>query len=429
MNNKYTLVLSFDGLSSLDFDYIKNLPNFSKLLKNSSYCTNVKTIYPSLTYPAHTTIVTGKYPKNHGIINNTLLQVGRKNPDWYWQRKYINGNTLYDQARKKGLKVAGILWPVSGRSSMDYNLPEIFPNRPWQNQIMVSLLNGSPIYQYRLFKNFAHLLDGIKEPNLSNFVQKSVLYTIENHRPNLLLAHYIDLDSHRHKHGFSSPKSLKALDRHDKRLGEIIDKLEEENIMEESNLIVLGDHSSLDVSKLIFLNSLFYKKNYINMEGTTIKDYKVIGKTCDGSSYIYLKDKSLSKEIYQLLLALKEDPSMGVEEVYTSKEAAELGADPNCDFMLEARLGYYFEDEIRDEYILNLKDMDKSQKNKYLKNSHGYSPFKDKYDTVFIISGNGLAKNFKIDKMNLVDIGPTLAKVMDLELKDCDGRILKEIIL
>lgn len=87
----HLIVISFDCLSSLDFPLLETLPNFQKLLRNSSYCKNVQTIYPSVTYPCHATIVTGKLPKNHGIINNTLLQPGKVSPDWYWYRKDIQG--------------------------------------------------------------------------------------------------------------------------------------------------------------------------------------------------------------------------------------------------------------------------------------------------------------------------------------------------
>ncbi|AKA69005.1 type I phosphodiesterase/nucleotide pyrophosphatase [Clostridium scatologenes] len=89
--SKHLIVISFDGLSTLDFEVMQSLPNFKKFIYEASYCKNVYSVYPTLTYPAHVTIVTGKYPKNHGIINNTLLQPGRRSPDWYWHRKYVRG--------------------------------------------------------------------------------------------------------------------------------------------------------------------------------------------------------------------------------------------------------------------------------------------------------------------------------------------------
>ena len=72
------IVISFDALGAADTQQFRMLPNFSRFLENASYCFNVSSVYPSITYPAHTSIVTGCYPKNHGIINNTLIQSERK---------------------------------------------------------------------------------------------------------------------------------------------------------------------------------------------------------------------------------------------------------------------------------------------------------------------------------------------------------------
>ncbi|MFP3367009.1 alkaline phosphatase family protein, partial [Pseudoalteromonas sp. SIMBA_148] len=85
--------------------------HFRELLGRGSYCKQVETIYPSVTYPCHATIVTGKYPNRHGVVNNTLLQPGRDSPDWHWYRKSIRGTTLYDEAKKAGMTTAALLWP------------------------------------------------------------------------------------------------------------------------------------------------------------------------------------------------------------------------------------------------------------------------------------------------------------------------------
>jgi len=133
----HLIVISFDCLSSLDFPIIQELPHFQELLKHRSYCKNVETIYPSVTYPCHATIVTGKFPNRHGVINNTLLQPGNESPDWYWYRRYVKGTTLYDEAKNAKLTTASLLWPVTAKANIDYNMPEIFANRPWQNQVTI----------------------------------------------------------------------------------------------------------------------------------------------------------------------------------------------------------------------------------------------------------------------------------------------------
>ena len=73
MKKKHVIVISFDAVSKEDLDFLSKLPNFSKLIKEGALIKNVESIYPSLTYPAHATIVTGKYPKNHGIIKIDII--------------------------------------------------------------------------------------------------------------------------------------------------------------------------------------------------------------------------------------------------------------------------------------------------------------------------------------------------------------------
>lgn len=100
------LVISLDALGAEDVPVFEKLPNFGRILKNGAACFNVSSVYPSITYPAHTSIVTGCYPKKHGIVNNTRFQFRRESPDWFWQRKYVKTTTVYDEVLKAGGKVA-----------------------------------------------------------------------------------------------------------------------------------------------------------------------------------------------------------------------------------------------------------------------------------------------------------------------------------
>jgi len=428
---QHLFVLSFDGLSTLDFEYISTLPNFNEFIKGASYCKKVYSVYPTLTYPAHATIVTGKYPKHHGVINNTLLQPNRRSPDWYWYRKYVKGETLYDKAIDNGMKVAALLWPVTAKSRIQYNLPEIFSNRWWNNQVLVSLLSGSPLFQIQLAKKFGSLLEGIKQPNLDNFTHQALLYTIEKKKPDMALVHYVDLDGMRHMHGFNSKEAKEALNRHDKRLGEIIETLKKNNMYEESTIVVLGDHSSLDEDKIIYLNVFLKEKGYIKTdEKGKIIDYKAIAKSCDGSAYLYVKDKNnkeLASEVGSLIEKFNTEFKC-IEAIYTREEAINMGADPECTFILEAAKGYYFLNGIDGEVIQQITSDEGEQVHELTKATHGYSPYKKDYTTVFMASGKGIKKGVSIDEMNLVDEGPTMAKLLGFELTEIDGRVVEEFL-
>ena len=429
MKNKYVIVISFDAVSEEDLEFLSKQPNFSKLIKNGALIKNVESVYPSLTYPAHATIVTGKYPKNHGVINNTVLDFKNDNPDWYWYRKYIKGDTIFDLAEKSGMKTCSILWPVTARSKITYNMPEIFCTKRYDNQILKSALAGSKIYQVNMNKRFGYLRQGMDEPYLDNFATEVAKKTIRELKPNLILLHLIDSDIQKHKYGIENKEVIESLKRHDERLGEIIESLKLAGIYEDSTIIALGDHSQINVNNVIKLNSILMKNDLINVNGNKIKSYKAIAKSCDGSSYIYLKNKNdveTRKKVRDILNELKNKYSNVIEEVYNNEEIKNLGADINASFMIEAKRGYYFIDDFLGEAI---EVIDESSKIKHkLRASHGYLPSRDNYKTFFIAYGKTIKKGVVLEKGKLINHGPTIAKILDIDLRDCDG-IVEERIL
>lgn len=429
MKNKYVIVISFDAVSEEDLEFLSKQPNFSKLIKNGALIKNVESVYPSLTYPAHATIVTGKYPKNHGVINNTVLDFKNDNPDWYWYRKYIKGDTIFDLAEKSGMKTCSILWPVTARSKITYNMPEIFCTKRYDNQILKSALAGSKIYQVNMNKRLGYLRQGMEEPYLDNFATEVAKKTIRELKPNLILLHLIDSDSQKHKYGIENKKVIESLKRHDERLGEVIESLKLAGIYEDSTIIALGDHSQINVNNVIKLNSILMKNDLINVNGNKIKSYKAIAKSCDGSSYIYLKNKNdveTRKKVRDILNELKNKYSNVIEEVYNNEEIKNLGADINASFMIEAKRGYYFIDDFLGKAI---EVIDESSKIKHkLRASHGYLPSRDNYKTFFIAYGKTIKKGVVLEKGKLINHGPTIAKILDIDLRDCDG-IVEERIL
>lgn len=425
---KYLHILSFDGLSKVDMEKMKKLPAFSEYIKKASGCESVKSIYPTLTYCAHTSIATGVYPNRHGIVNNTLLQPNRKVADWYWYDRYINVPTFQKMANERGYDILSIFWPVTaGARHIKYNMPEIFANRWWDNQIFCSLRNGSPFFQYKLNKKFGYLRNGFSEPELDDFTHASFLYSLDHFVADINMIHYIDLDSQRHDYGFYSKEADDALYRLDKRLGDIIEKLKEKGIYEDSVIVILGDHSSKDGNRTISPNSLLKKNGLIECDRDgKIISYDAIAKSSDGSCYIYSDDSIDDKRILDSLKPLLEKGV--VEAVYNREEVEKMGADASCTFMLEAKEGYFFTSDIFDEIIVDREYLKKKNLKAY-RNNHGYSPYtKEDYETVFFVSGKGIRENVFIDDMCLVDEGPTFAKIMGFEMNDTDGRIITEFL-
>lgn len=425
MEKKYVVVISLDAVSSKDIEIIKKLPNISKLIKEGALIEKVDSVYPSLTYPAHVSIMTGKYPVNHGITNNTVLDFKDENPNWNWYGNKIKGETLFSLAKEKGLKTASILWPVTGKMKIDYNMPEIFETKPYHNQIIMSALAGSKLYQFNMNKKFASLRKGTKEPYLDNFATACAKETIKIYKPNLIMIHLIDVDSQRHDHGYGSKEALEALKRHDIRVGEIIEILKEANIYENTTLILLGDHSAIDTDKLIRLNSAFREEGLLSLYNNKVKDIKAISKECGGSCYVYLKDKELEtkKRCLDILENLK---NTGViEKILTKEEAIAEGANDECDFLVEAKRGYYFTNEYYGKLVEETKNLDKNSH--IYKAVHGYSPKKEDYETFFLAFGRGVKKGVVLERGKLINHGPTIGKFLGLDFKDIDGEIEEKI--
>lgn len=423
---KRLLVISLDAVSSEDFTYLRTLPNFSRLMDTSAICTNVHSVYPSVTYPAHTSIITGKYPGRHGIVNNTFIQPNRKSPDWFWQRKYIQGTTLYDEMIKDNKVVAALLWPVTAGAQIQYNLPEIFANRPWTNQIITSMANGSVLYSAILNKKFGHLRKGKQQPYLDNFVHECVKYTLEICKPDLTLVHFTDVDTHKHIYGTKAAQVFEALNRHDRRIGEILDTLDQHGLMDETTLVILGDHSQLDARKVIYLNRIFWDRGLIKIRRDKMVHWHALCKNCDGCAYIYVKSREMRPRVYELLKHLKASGQYGIGHIFTHREAVAQGADPMCAFMVEAEEGCYF----LDDWEKSMEDVENLEPSDHrMMATHGYHPDRENYQTFFMASGPGIRAGAVVEQMSLVDEGPTLARLVGVDLGTVDGHVINEILL
>ncbi|MFR5600925.1 MAG: ectonucleotide pyrophosphatase/phosphodiesterase [Lachnospiraceae bacterium] len=419
------IVLSWDAVGSRDLPFLKTLPNFGEFLERAAGCECVSSVYPSLTYPAHSSIVSGKYPDHHRVVNNFQLQPKRVPSDWFWQRKYIQGETFYEQAQKSGKKVAALLWPVTGKARISYNLPEVLPNRPWQNQILVSMLNGTVGYELYLNNKFGHLRDGVKQPNLDNFVHESALETLRKYQPDVMLVHLTDVDTHRHHFGVSGMEITKALERHDRRLGELTALLKKLGRFDDTNLIILGDHCQMDVSKVMYPNFELVNRGYVELKDDRVVSWRAIARECDGACYIYVKDPELLPEIRGVLEEMKTAGAWGIERIFTGAEAGALGADSQCAFMLEAAEGCYFQNDWKIPYAQAGSD---DAPETMQAATHGYLPDKQDYQTIFFGAGPDFLPGARAEQMCLVDEGPTLAKILGTKLADTDGHILENLL-
>ncbi len=410
------VVISLDAMGSRDLDeHLEDLPNLRRLVVTGTRVRRVRGIYPTLTYPSHTTIITGQYPAVHGIVNNTKKQPQRRSPDWYWYQRAVKVPTLYDLVRQRHQKTAAFLWPVTAGSKITYNLAEIFPNRIWTNQVLVSLKASSPAFLLRMNQKYGHLRRGIQQPELDDFITACAVDTIVHKKPMLTLIHLVDMDSMRHRYGVRSTEAMAALKRLDARVGRLIDATIAAGTFATTNFAVLGDHYQINVDHMIHLNQAFAERGWLTptANGTVKNDWHVWAKSCDGSTYIYTRKFADVKTLRQVLAQ-----TPGVAQVITGAAAAKRGADPHCQFMVEAQAGYYFTDEVQRPAVVEAVDPDSlGQPDRYY-GVHGYDPDKPDYFTTLVLNGPAIKPNQTIEDARLIDEAPTFAQLLGVQFPE-----------
>lgn len=420
---KHVIFISYDAFSEDNWEMAKKLPNLSKLIDNGAYTSKLKSIYPTLTYVIHATYITGVYPNKHGIVHNNPFQpfIEEKNQEWYWFRDKVNAPTIYDAVKENKMKAAGILWPVTGKSSIKYNIPEIRAIND-ENQVFKLLKNGSPLYTINMAVKYGKALRGIEQPYLDNFSTLCAADTIKKKVPNLLLLHLIDLDDTKHKNGIDSPEIQKTIKRMDNRLGHIMEAVKEARIEKDTVFVISGDHGQINVDYKVHLNNLLKDGNLIHEEDGQMS-WRAYLQTTGGSAYLHIKkgDQEAKNKALQILEAAKKSGKYGIEKIFTRRELDKLHVHKSAPYMIEAQRGYSFEEALSAETIKDL-----GQKGiKYA--THGYLPDKDTYRTNLIISGDIIKNGYEIDNAEMIDIAPTIAKILNIDFPSADGRVLEEI--
>lgn len=420
---KHLIVISYDAFSEDNWEMASRLPNLSKLIKHGAHSNRLKSVYPTLTYVVHTTIATGVYPDKHGIHHNNPLQPFVKEEDqrWFWFREAIKVPTIYDAVRKKGMSTAGLLWPVSGKSSIKYNIPEIRALGN-ENQAIKVLKSGSPLYCIQMELKFGKIRQGITQPYLDDFTTKCAVETIKRKQPNLLMMHLIDLDDAKHMYGTDSDEIEQVITRMDHRLGEIMQAVEDAGTKEDTVIMVLGDHGQFNVRYKVHLNNLLQAKGLIYEDNGEMK-WRAFFQCGGGSAYLHIRpgDEEAEQLALQAVEEYMKDEASGIESVYTRDRLDRLHASTSVRMMLEAKLDYCFDESLDEHLITDLA----AQGIRYA--THGYSPEKSGYRCNIVVSGEQMKQDFFLGDIEMVDIAPTMARILGLDFGQGDGRSLEEI--
>ena len=104
-----------------------NVPVLRGLSRDGATAVGVRGVLPTLTLPSMATLVTGTSPDAHGVVNNIRCGAdARQDGEYYWYASDVNVETLWDAARRAGMRTANVGWTSTVGASIDRNSPEVF---------------------------------------------------------------------------------------------------------------------------------------------------------------------------------------------------------------------------------------------------------------------------------------------------------------
>lgn len=194
---------------------------------------------------------------------------------------------------------------------------------------------------------------------------------------------------------------------------------------EDTDLVLLGDHYQKDTNRIVYPNYYLKKLGWLEPGKTGVRHWQVLGRESGGSCNIYVKDEARIPEVRRFLESWKERPGSPIEEIFDQEEAAAMGADPEAAFVLEAKDGWYFQDGM--EFACETVNQEKNPAH-HLGN-HGFHPKREGYQTFFAGAGPDFLPGARRETMNLIDEGPTLARILGVELTGAEGRAALELLV
>lgn len=391
------IVISIDALGYSDIKKHRGLlKNFNRICESGSMIENVQTIMPSVTYPVHTSIITGEFPSVHGIDHNIYFQPFEKHLEWNWYYDKIKCPTIIDAVNANKQSVTTLFWPVTAGVKIKNSLPEIWDHKKGKPSVRLLFKYGSPLFLLKAFKYRKHL-DGFNNQSLDNFSIAMLNNLIETNLSDLTLVHLLAIDEAKHDFGNDSKECLNAIVNTDKHIGKIFDKVSK---LDDVSLVVLSDHSHIDAHTLIDLEAEFKKNELLFSD-----EYIAYPRSCEGSCYVHLKNSEDHEMVKQKLVKIVENIE-GLDALYDLKIEQNISCDAN--FMIGVKPGYTIGKKLKHIGV------------------HGHDPKFD-HDVFMVVFGKNIKQNYKVKSGHVVNHANTFAKILGVNFNSQSGECVNEI--
>ncbi|HWO00799.1 MAG TPA: ectonucleotide pyrophosphatase/phosphodiesterase [Blastocatellia bacterium] len=424
----HVIMISIDGLIPEYYTQPSRLglrvPNLTKMKLGGSYADGVEGVFPSVTYPAHTTLITGVRPATHGIVNNRVFEAptAPQTGEWYWFSEALMTETLWSIAKKAGLVTANVGWPVTVGADIDYSVPEIKD----PSESPAGDKSRKRVLQYStpglIEKAMAAAGAGADSSTDGRRAAISE-YIITSYKPNLMLIHFIELDGAHHDNGPRSAAALPFAERMDQYVGRVIEASRKAGIFDQTTFFLVSDHGFAEVNKKYEPGVVLVKEKLITLDsGGKPVDWKAAVWSAGGSCAIVLKDpndKETAAKVTAVFTKIASAEKSPINRVLNQPDLKKLGAIPNALLMLDAAPGYAFDGALTGP---------ETHDSKNYRGTHGQLPSRAEMRSSLIVYGATARVGARMSIVRMVDIAPTAAAVLGLSFSDAEGLPVAEML-
>jgi predicted AlkP superfamily pyrophosphatase or phosphodiesterase len=418
------LMISVDGLRPADVLDAQqrglNLPVLGGFVQNGAYATAVDNELPTLTYPNHTTLVTGVTPAVHGIANNqTFDPLGKNRGGWYWYSADIKSPTLWDAVHAQHRIVASIGWPVTvGNRSIDDNIPEFWRAATPDDLKLIDAVSTPGLIDELKRRTGVEPAEFLKQSPEADVARTRVAAAlIALRHPALTTLHLVSLDHDQHLYGPGTQQAYRALETLDGAIGTLIGAARQA----EPDLVVaiVSDHGFAPVNHDVNLMSAFAEAGLVTIDPTTrrITDWQAEPWSSGGSAAIVLAhpdDAALQQKVSLLLAKLAADPENGIERVIDKGQIEAMGGSKGPSFWVDFKIGYAAGLLRRGPLVTPSRQ----------KGTHGYFPTHPEMHATLMIVGPDVPAHASLGEIDMRSIAPTLAKLLGVPLPSATAKPL-----
>lgn len=390
------------------------IPTLRWLVAHGASSDGATSVFPSVTYPSHTSMVTGVLPAVHGIVSNRSFDPYEKDLEgWNWYAEDIQVDPVWRIAERAGYQTALVHWPVSVGAQVTWRVPEYWRAKDDEDKKLVRALSTPGLLE-DVAREHPDFWSRFRPPvSKDDALTDIATHLLAKEKPTLTLLHLVEVDGSQHGHGVFSPEAIEAIEKTDRQLARVLDTLKTSGLDASTSLVVASDHGFMNAGAMVKPAVLLREAGLLTTNEGKVTEWKAAVVINSGQAYVYVKDANdtATRDAVRAIFDTKaKDPNGGIGRVYSSAEIAAIGGDPKAFLAIEAAPGFQLGNGSTGEYAVPPA----------YKATHGYDPRRPEMRTSLILFGPNVPHG-TIANARLIDIGPTIASWLGLSMPQATG--------